>query len=88
MKNWIGFTQKPPEARLKEHLDKNYGNQKYTAAAEDWEIVFTIACASIGQANHIEKHIKRMKSKKYILNLIRYPEMTERLKEKYPGSSR
>jgi putative endonuclease len=35
------------------------------------------------QALRIEKHIKNMKSKKYIEDIKKYPEITERLKEKY-----
>jgi putative endonuclease len=31
----------------------------------------------------IEKHIKNMKSKKYILNLKKYPEMIERLLKEF-----
>ena len=35
------------------------------------------------QARNIESHIKKMKSKVYIENLVKYPEIIERLKEKY-----
>ena len=31
----------------------------------------------------VEEHIKSMKSKKYIQNLKKYPEMVEKLKDKY-----
>jgi putative endonuclease len=35
----------------------------------------------------IEKHIKAMKSKKYIENLIKYPEMSVKLLQKYETTS-
>jgi len=35
------------------------------------------------QARMIETHIKRMKSRKYIENLMKYPAIAEKLKEKY-----
>jgi putative endonuclease len=36
------------------------------------------------QAFQIEKHIKRMKSKKYIKDLKKFPDISEKLKLKYP----
>jgi hypothetical protein len=36
-------------------------------------------CATFTQARRIENHIKRMKSRKYIMNLKTYPEMMEKL---------
>jgi putative endonuclease len=53
---------------------------KYTYRAKDWELVFTIECKDKSQAIAFEKHIKNMKSKTYIQNLIKYPEMVENLK--------
>ena len=35
----------------------------------------------------IEAHIKKMKSRKYIENLIRYPEIIQKLIEKYSADS-
>ena len=49
--------------------------------------VFEISCKDQTQALAIEKHIKLMKSKVYIENLIKYPEMTEKLKNKYSSNS-
>ena len=57
--------------------------KKYTAKADDWVLYYVIECQSIEQARKIEKHIKKMKSKKYIENLKRYPEITQRLLKKY-----
>jgi putative endonuclease len=38
---------------------------------------------TIEQAHKIENHIKKMKSKKYIENLKKYPEISLRLLQKY-----
>ena len=54
-----------------------------TRKANDWILYYTIDCKSRRQAIQIERHIKRMKSKKYIQNLQKYPEITIRLLKKY-----
>ena len=48
---------------------------KYTYRATDWKLYFSLKCGSKDQALAIEKHSKAMKSKVYIENLSRYPEM-------------
>jgi len=70
------------EIRLEEHNNKKYKNS-YTAKAEDWEVVFRIDELTFVQARRIERHIKNMKSRKYIQNLIQYPEMLIKLKNIY-----
>ena len=72
------------------HLVKSYGEKKFTAAADDWQISLAIKCQSINAARSIEKHIKRMKSSKFIQNLIQYPELINKLIDQYdkPGSPR
>ena len=45
--------------------------------------VYVFNCESTTQALKIERHIKRMKSSTYIINLTRYPEMIEKLKRQY-----
>jgi len=80
---YIGATILDPLDRLEKHLSLYYGNRKFTANADDWEIFIEISCSSIEQARKIEKHVKEMKSKEYILNLKKYPEIIEKLKSKY-----
>ena len=70
-------------ARLERHLLEYYGASKFTAQADDWILFFEIECFEYSQALKIEKHIKRMKSKKYIHNLVKYPEISIKLLEKY-----
>jgi putative endonuclease len=58
----------------------------YTKKANDWVLYYSIGCKSLQQALSIEKHIKRMKSRKYIENLVKYPEISEKLLDQYQGS--
>lgn len=85
---YIGSTELEPSERLDLHLEKYYGSNKYTAQAEDWVIFFDHICFNIFQAKRIEFHIKKMKSKEYIHNLKKYPEMITKLLSRFPGSSR
>jgi putative endonuclease len=62
---------------------RNAPNNKFTAKADDWELFYTIDCDCKKQALAIEKYIKRMKSSKYIRNLIIYPEITQKLLLKF-----
>ncbi len=57
--------------------------RKFTAKADDWELFLRISCTDKEQGLKIEKHIKKMKSKIYIENLRRYPEMIEKLKKRF-----
>ena len=64
----------------------SYTGNHYTEGAEDWVLFVKIPVKNSKQGLQIEKHIKRMKSKVYIQNLKRYPEIIEKLKIKYPGT--
>ena len=79
-KFYTGYTS-DLDVRLDFH--ENAENRKFTYNASDWVLFFTISCESKRQALLIEKHIKSMKSKIYIENLIKYPEMVEKLKTKF-----
>ena len=79
-KFYIGFTTNLEE-RLQFH--QNAETQKFTHNATDWVVFLTIACDSKSQGLGMEKHIKSMKSKIYIQNLKKYPEMVEKLQVKY-----
>ena len=68
--------------RLDHHLNDYYSN-KYTHKAKDWKLYLEIVCDSTEQASQIERHIKSMKSSKYIENLQKYPEMIDALKQRY-----
>ncbi len=82
-RHYVGSTELLPQDRLFLHNTKYYGQDKFTAAANDWSIILEIPCPSISIARKIEKHIKNMKSKVYIHNLQRYPEMITKLIIRY-----
>ena len=77
---YIGYTANIT-TRLEFH--ENSEARKFTYNADDWELVFSLECETKTQALAIEKHIKMMKSKTYIQNLLIYPEMAAKLREKY-----
>ena len=80
-KHYIGFTENLIQ-RLDFHLNDTQ-SRKFTYKVDDWELIFTIECETKHQGLSIEKHIKSMKSRIYIQNLIRYSEMKFKLLEKY-----
>jgi len=69
------------DRRLVYHKDAVADN--FTYRANDWVLEFTIHCVSKSQALAIERHIKKMKSKGYIQNIMKYPEIVLKLKERY-----
>ena len=84
-KHYVGFTQDLIQ-RLGFHSNETQ-SRKFTYKADDWELIYTIECESKNQGLSIEKHIKSMKSKTYIQNLLQYPEMKIKLLEKYKEAS-
>ena len=68
--------------RLAEHKEKKYQNS-FTSHANDWELFLAVYGLYYLQARKMESHIKKMKSRVYIENLKKYPEMLEKLKGKY-----
>ena len=84
---YIGSTILEPKDRLQRHLEQFYSTRKFTAKTKDWELYLEILCESIDVARMIENHIKRMKSKKYIRNLKQYPDIINKLHQRYTDTS-
>lgn len=70
------------EQRLLDHKNKTFVNS-FTAVTDDWELYFEMNELDGVIARKIETHIKSMKSKKYIENLKKYPEMSVKLLSKF-----
>ena len=70
------------ESRLKMHFEGKF-SKAYTKNTDDWIVYFQFDHEDIEVVRKIEAHIKRMKSRIYIENLIRFPEMIEKLILKY-----
>jgi putative endonuclease len=69
-------------SRLEQH-NKHLFSTGYTVISDEWEIFHQIDCENRTQAVRIEKHIKRMKSRKYIESLKKYPGIVNKLLESY-----
>lgn len=81
---YIGFTS---DFNTRIEFHRNAQSHKFTSNADDWELFLKITCDSKTQGLQIEKHIKNMKSKTYIENLIQYPDIILKLKDKYTQNS-
>ena len=68
--------------RVEQHLNKDFVGS-FTRRADDWELYFIVDGLQYAQARMIESHIKRMKSQEYIRNLKKYPEIIQKLVERY-----
>jgi putative endonuclease len=68
--------------RFQNHLDKFYPNS-FTSKANDWVVYYSIELLNISSAIRFEKHIKKMKSRKFIENLKNSPELEADLKLKF-----
>ena len=71
---YIGACHNDLKTRIKNHNTGGYGKHRFTSTANDWELFLTISANDYSHAVRIEKHIKTMKSSKYIRNLKLYPE--------------
>ena len=69
--------------RIREHNQGIHG-AKSTKQSNDWTLFCSIVCNSRRQAIQIEKHIKKMRNRKYYHNLKNIPEISARLLETYP----
>ncbi len=79
-KYYVGYSS-DLDIRLEFH--KNSEPRKFTYKAKDWKLYYKIDCKSKVQGEAIESHIKRMKSRIYIENLLKYPDITIKLLKKY-----
>ncbi len=78
---YIGISVKPEE-RLGKH-NTGYYKSSSTKIANGWELFWKLECDSKKQAILIEKHIKNMRNRSYYNNLVKYPEIAEKLLGKY-----
>ncbi len=78
---YIGETDKLNK-RILHHNNKEL-NTNTTKSGIPWELYHRIECDSRIQSRKIERHIKRMKSRNYIENLRKFPEIAQKLLVKY-----
>ena len=78
-KFYIGATHADVNSRLEKHNNSSYGNHRFTSTTNDWEIFLTLEANNYSHAVRMERKIKSMKSKTYLINLKRYPELRQKL---------
>jgi putative endonuclease len=78
---YIGSTQNL-DVRLDYHQVKEF-KTSFTSKYSDWQLFFSIDNISNTMARKIEAHIKRMKSRKYLEDIKKYPEIVQKLISKY-----
>jgi putative endonuclease len=66
------------ESRIEQHLSREFSGA-FTTKASDWQLYLLIDNLSFRQARNIERRIKLAKSRTYIENLKKYPELIEKL---------
>ena len=81
-KYYVGYTNTSVEERLTKH-NSNYYDNKWTKTGIPWVVYFQIECSTTKQAILIERHIKKMKSVTYLKNIKAYPQISQKLLEKY-----
>ena len=70
---YIGHTNNVFE-RTAQHNSEYYSNA-FTSKANDWSIYWSGRCVDRHQARAIEKHIKNMKNRSFLHNIVRYAEI-------------
>ena len=74
---YIGVTHQSMNQSLDSHNTGKY-SKSFTSKANDWEVFLTLAGEDYAHAIRIERKIKRMKSRKYLINLKKYPELLDK----------
>jgi len=70
------------EKRIIEHRSKAIKGS-FTSKTDDWEVFYYFDNLEYKQARGMELHIKKMRSKKYIENLKKFPELRMKLIDRY-----
>jgi putative endonuclease len=70
------------DQRIREHNQVFFKNSS-TSKSDDWKLFFSLKCTSRKQAILIERHIKRMRSRKYYSDLLKFTEISNKLLLKY-----
>ena len=78
---YIGATQDELDSRIEKHNKGTYGN-RFTATANDWDLFIKIPAEDFSHAIRLERYIKSMKSRNYIKNMKKYPELVEKVLDK------
>ncbi len=78
---YVGACFEDLEQRIVNHNLGKYGGKSFTSQTDDWSLFIKFDCDDYPHAIRLERKIKSMKSKKYILNLQKYQELRSKIKE-------
>ena len=78
-KYYTGVCQENLKHRIHQHNSAAYGSNSYTAISSDWKLFLSIQVASITHALRLERKIKAMKSRVFIQNLKKYPDLRKKI---------
>jgi len=67
------------DLRLKAHNSKKYASS-FTSKSDDWKRFLVIQTETNRHAIRLERKIKQMKSRVFIENLKKYPELLDKIK--------
>ncbi len=70
------------DTRIKQHNTHHFSTS-FTSISDDWIEFYTVEVMDLTTARKIEKHLKQMKSRIYLKNLKKYPEIMEKLIKRY-----
>lgn len=76
-RHYVGETECVYQRLLLHNTHRFSGS--FTMRASDWKVVLELECRDREHARAVERHIKKMKSRKYLDNLIRYEELRQKL---------
>ena len=76
---YIGSTNGPLHDRLSKHQSQFFGLRAFTAKTNDWVLFWSMETSCVIHARRLEAKIKSMKSKIYIHNLVKFPELAAKL---------
>ncbi|WP_084426805.1 GIY-YIG nuclease family protein [Aequorivita capsosiphonis] len=76
---YIGACHEDLSIRIINHNNGRYGRHRFTSRASDWVLFLQFEVGSYAHAIRLERKIKSMKSRKYIMNLSKYPELREKI---------
>ena len=79
---YIGYTTDLQE-RLKLHNTGYFSSKSFTSRSGDWELFIVIPCETIKEALFVESRIKKKKSRQFIRNLKKYPELLRKIKKDF-----
>lgn len=76
---YIGATQDEVSLRIQNHNLGKYGKHRFTSTADDWKLFLFITSKDYSHAIRLERKIKSMRSRKYFHDLVKYPNLLEKL---------